>query len=503
MLPIAAENKGTSFKTTFMLVFAMLLVSGIISLFSGCGNQEAGNSASDEKLVYLVNDGVDSRIMLTGLDEGEGRTLLEWPEISYRFAVSHDGENYTVRRPEASGGDDSRRFSFSNDGRYFAVTPKSTAGTSHPLVISTEGSQVRQLPAGALWITFSPDSSKVAYWRAPSSTDLVFSAAVMDLASGNERILDNSGAPQGLSWIDDDTLVFNDTIAGIVYAIDLAGGGMRALTPDGTDTPYTYFAPPVSFVRNKLAIIKKKWHNNIWSLNPDTGWLSMVTNNSREKWNASYLPGTSDIIFQEGPQEVDHQIFSDLFLLTDDGSQLSMLVDDNFYFNGLYTVSLASDRIAYQHAEEEETSVWVTDSSGGAGNLVAASRDSWLGDPNFAPVPEWGEKNPLAMEVETGAIEGGDIKVRVTNQSEASQNAVLRLFPGKDLQLEPAEAAAGAGANGIEIRLDLQPGESREMLFYAGPKSLSNSESDLTFLATLAVKGAPPVMAWRDLFNQY
>lgn len=494
MWPIAARNREAPAR------LALVAVLCVAFLAAGCGNLEVRDPTSSEKLAYLVNDGSTSRIMITALDEGEGRPLLEWPESSDRFEAPHEGENYTVSRPVASGEDNTRRFSFSNDGRYFVASLKATSGSSHPAAIATDGSREWQLPAGAVWMAFSPDSSKVAYWRQPSQEASAFPGAVFDLVTGKERILAQEGSPQGMAWIDNQTLIFTDTSTGTIFAIDIISGEKRALTPEAGDAPCSYYAPPVSLVQGKIAVMKHKWHDNIWSLDPGTGQMVMVTNNSREKWNAMYLPGTNKILFQEGPQDQDHQIFSDLFLLTDDGRDLSMLINDNFYFNGLFTVSLASGKIAYQHAEEEETSVWVTDPDGGTGRRVAASRDSWLGDPNFAPVAEWGEPDPLAMEIETEDPADGQVRIQITNPTGGSREAVLRLFPGKDLELLPsADPSLAAATHEAENQLSLQPGESREMLFSTRPRVALRGDQDMTLLITLAVAGTPPVMSWRDL----
>lgn len=179
-----------------------------------------------------------------------------------------------------------------------------------------------------------------------------------------------------------------------------------------------------------------------------TGTMSLVTNNSRYKEKTSYLPGTDEIIFQEGPKETA-SVFSGLFLIHDDGSDFSILVNDNFFYNGLYTVSLTSGKIAWQHAEEAETSIWLGDLAGGGKVRVAASDKAWLGDPNFAPVAEWQRLNPLEMTVGVEAASGETaLTIKMHNPTEEAQPAAIRLFPGPGLQLSPV-AEAGSSCLGV------------------------------------------------------
>lgn len=478
-----------------------LLAGAAVLALGGCGGSTATGPAPGEKIAYLMNDGSHSRIMVNGAGGGD-QVYMEWAESAGRFSLSHDGKYFTAKRPPASGDDEFRRFSFSNDGRYFAASPQQTGGAAHVVVIATDGASRWSLPAGSMSPAISPGSDKVAYWQTAGAPPGAGRAAVLDLGTGSERVFYEGLATESLMWADEGTLVYKERESGSIISVDVISGAKKTLTPPGRD--FSLYAPPASYPREKIALMEVAPLKNVWSLDLKTAGLYQVTNNSRwagDKRKAAYLPAKNEILFQE-PQGPEAQITSDLCIVSDDGMADFKMLTQDFFFDGLYSVSPASGRVAWQHAEEEETSIWTGGQDGGEKRQVAASKTAWLGDPNFVPVEAWLSPNPLEMAVGIAGGTSRTLTVTVANTSDATSEAVLRFYGGRDLELPDAASAETSMQRpqpGMETKLTLEPGASRSIEFQVGIRSGAAPSGDATLLVALAVQGTPPRMYWHDL----
>jgi len=484
--PAAAEAGGGKvvIPTTLLLVLLLL---------SGCQKPAAAPDFSTyEKLGYIVKTGELSKVMLTTVNGGAGDSYLEWPGY---------GE----------------RFSFSNDGRYFTMvlwrqSSSQERGHAHSMIVTTDGSASWNIPGEASRPLFSPDSRLVAFYTMASAGPGTSTVGVYDIAGGTTRILAHGNVLEDPTWVDEDTLVYTEKDSGQIYRLDVRSGIAAPVTPPGRKlSNYTF---PVSRVQKKIALTEEGPLYNIWSLDIESGRLRQVTNNSRYHYRAGYLPDSDCILFQE---QATPEWFStsELALLADDGSAFSFLTS-NFFFDGLQTISLNSNLIAYQHLEKGKTSIWVVRPDGKDAAMITEGRDGWVSDPNFVPVPDWRLPNPLKMEVKETPDQPGSLVIYVVNPTGEPVEALLRAFPGHDLNLTPAgevqpeaevetigraaaPGSAGAEPAKIQWRLKLDPGESKEIQVFAQAQPTIDRAQAATLLLTLAVSGTPPRMYWQDL----
>ena len=204
---------------------------------------------------------------------------------------------------------------------------------------------------------------------------------------------------------------------------------------------------------------------------------------------------------------------SELALMADDGSDFRLLTQ-NFFFDGVHSFSTASGKIAYQQKNDRgKTSIWTINEDGTGQSAVAAPESGWVGDPNFATVPQWRQNNPLEMSVRAGSP-GEPAVITVSNPSGNEVDAVLSAFPGLDLELSATgglrpdipkntgttrERQAGKADPELVWNLSLMPGETSDIAFLAAPRpTVARADEAILFL-TLAVPGAPPRMYWQDL----
>ncbi|MBE0428672.1 MAG: hypothetical protein IBX61_02225 [Thermoleophilia bacterium] len=429
-------------------------------------------------------------MVVTSVTGGAGQSVLEWRGY---------GE----------------RFTFSGDGRYFALVmaaypPESGRGSEgfEYLLASTDGSRAWHLSAGPTMLAFSPDSTRVSYVTVPEASDNEM--GIMDISTGEQKVLAGGGVLVNPTWVNDRTIVYtrlhNPVFSprqegGVVFRVDTDSGEALALTGPGRS--FSIYSAPVSFSRSKIALTEKEPLYNLWSLDVGSGELRQVTNNNLFHFRAGYLPQGNLILF-ETQKNPDDMMSSEIAVMADDGSYFRMLTS-NFSFDGVHSFSPDSGRIAFQRLTEKgEASIWTLEGEEAEAVLIAADGGGWLGDPNFAPVPDWQAANPLEMAVEEGIL-GKALAVSIKNPSSAPVKTVLRAFPGSSLELAaeggPAVSQTGPGpaAPKLEWSLNLDPGETVEIRVTATPSASVAAAGKTSLLLTLAVPGTPPRMNWQYL----
>jgi dipeptidyl aminopeptidase/acylaminoacyl peptidase len=459
----------------------------IVAVLSGAGCGEEATRHPDlssaEKIGYVAATEGEGKLLVTSTSGGRGQALLEWQGY---------GE----------------RFSFSNDGRYFTI------GLSLGyLVAATDGSSARHIRSGPSMLTFSPDSSRIAYSTLPEEG--ANEIGIMDVETGASKTLVRSknGLLVNPTWVDADTLIYTELAikefmpiieGGIIHRIDVDSGATAALTP--ADRSFSSYNAPVSYKQPRVALTEKGPLYNLWSLDVMSGELKQVSNNTLFQFRSGYLPDSDRILFELQKTEENTQT-SELGLLADDGSSFTMLTK-NFFFDGLHTFSLESGKIAFQQRNDNhETSIWTINEDGSGLSLIDETNRSsiWLGDPNFFQVEEWREQNPLEMTVVEDS--GGEtISITVRNTAADTVDATLRAFAGAGLALsssddsvsvasdrEEAGEDAGSSEPRLEWSLSLAPGEERVVELDAMPQGdIVNDDFALTL--TLSVPEAPPRM---------
>lgn len=467
-------------KDGLLRITALLLMFMLVVLGYGAGCSEPAvdtdSGPAHEKLAYLHMTGETGNLMLTTTAGGEGESLLQWKGL---------GE----------------RFSFSNDGRYFTIylwdkvlVPGQELPVNRYFVASTDGRSVYHMPARIQEVTFSPDSTRVAYLTKPDSGPN--EVKVMDFATKVEKTLVSGAGLTNPTWVDDRTLVYTEMDDpapltswdddGVIFRVDTVSGEITRLT-DGTRLFSTY-CMPVSYTRSKLVVEERGELNNLWSLDLTSGRLLQVTNNDRYHFRGGYL-GTSDrIIFQQLPSREDAAA-TELCTIGGDGSDFTMLTS-NFYFDGLQSFSLESGRIAFQRTTDKGvSSIWTIEEDGSGASMVTEADYGWVGDPNFAPVAGWKSDNPLRMEVIDGTA-GEPFMVKVSNPTGESVDAVLRAFPAIELTVTPD----------LIWNIKLGPGETREIEMTATVIPTVVKPTETSLVISLAVEGTPPRM-YRQLFE--
>lgn len=480
---------------------ALVILTPIFLLLpmAGCGGGvgAAPDFSGQEKLGYIVKSAPMSRVMITTVAGGAGESYLEWPGFGERFSFSNDGRFFTIvlTSGRESGGKGSGR-----------------PGQAHSIIAATDGSAAWSLPAGAIRPTFSPDSRAVAFYTmAVSGSPGTSTIGVFDIASGKAATLARGNVLEDPTWVDDNSLVYTEKERGTVFRLDTRAGAAAPLTP--TDRRFINYTFPVSVKREKIALTEDGPSYNIWSADLAAGRLTQITNNNRYHYRAGYLPGSDIILFQEqeNPSAFDS---AELALVSGSGGDFSF-VTRNFFFDGLQTVSLASGRIAWQHTEKGVSSIWAGYPDGkDAAMIVDAASGEWVADPNFVPVPGWTAANLLSMSVDTGPAGEAERPVRVLISNPGSQpvKALLRTFPGVEVNLRPAEGseadesieriaanASVAGAPSLAWRISLQPGQAREVQLTASVYPTLREPQEATMLLTLDVPGTPPRMYWQNL----
>ncbi|MBI5871394.1 MAG: hypothetical protein HZB44_10665 [Actinobacteria bacterium] len=468
---------------------ALLILFALIS--AGCGGTAAQpDGETGEKLAYVYRSGDTGNLMLTTTAGGVGENLLQWQGHGERFSFTNDGRFFTIAlwKVEPAAGQLISRHRF--------------------FIAATDGSSAWHIPGNVDLLTFSPDSTRVAYITMPDNGPN--EVRVMDIVSGVAKTLASGTGLLNPVWVDDHTLVYTElnttpfasrSEGGIIYKVDTASGESTRLTSG--ERLFSTYGPPVSYARKDLVLTERGELSNLWSLDLGSGKLKQITNNTQFHFRASYLGLSNRILFEQQKYR-DDRMSSELCVMPDDGSDFKMLTT-NFFFDGLNSYSLESGRIAFQRTKDSGvTSIWTIDADGSGASMVTEAETGWLGDPNFAPVSGWKGDNPLSMEV-AGSNAGEPLTVRISNASGESVDAVLRAFPGMELMLPDVagggevEAAGGVhGAPAAVWRLKLEPGETREISLLPALLPTVAIPTETALLVTLAVEGAPPRMYWQQ-----
>ncbi len=476
---------------------ALLTLLALISM-TGCSSDTSTGDLSQEKIAYIADDGSSGSVRFNPVDGGASHGVLQWAGL---------GE----------------RLTFSGDGKYFALSLGDKKETMHSLIAATDGSAAWHLPRTAVRPSFSPDGTKVAFTTrsAGSGTggDGASRAGVLDLTTGKLQFLVDGVNLDNASWIDNSTFIYDNT-GGQVNKVDIETGEKIQLTPAGMQ--FTSYSYPVSYIRKKLVLTQfgDLYQHNIWSLDLESGALRKITANELFHYRAGYLPGSNDILFTE--QQFGDRFTSELCQISDDGSFFRMLTSD-FDYDGTQTVSPSSGKLAYKHTDQVEnaswefmpgkvkvtkptttgSSIWVINPDGTGRTQIAGSDTDSLSDPCFVTAPGWNSVNPLKLSVAGGPSGSDSFTVTIENPGSVSIDSVLRALPGADLKLssmngsEP-EAATDGPAGQLQWRLELGPGEKREINLSVDVNK-SNGAGDLaTMLFTLNVDGAFPLMYWQD-----
>lgn len=484
-------------KKVFAAAAISLTLLALISM-AGCSSDTSTGDLGREKIAYISDDGSSGSVRFNPVDGGASHGILQW----------------------AGSGE---RLTFSSDGKYFALSLGTKKETMHSLVAATDGSAAWHLPQSAVRPSFSPDGTKVAFTTRSAGNgaggNAVSRAGMLDLATGKLQYLADGVNLDNASWIDDRNFIYDNT-GGQVNKIDVETGAKTQLTPEGMQ--FTSYSYPVSYIRKKLALTQfgDLYQHNIWSLDLESGSLTKITANEYFHYRAGYLPGGNNILFTQ--QQFGDRLTSEICQIADDGSFFSMLTTD-FDYDGTQTVSPSNGRLAYKHTDEAEnasweikpgrvkvtkptttgSSIWVINPDGTGRKQIAVSDSDSLSDPSFVTAPGWNSVNPLKLSVAGGSSGNDPFTVTIENPGSAGVDSTLRALPGADLNLSPAngaetEAATNGPTGRLQWRLELGPGEKRNISFSANINTANGSSDLATVLVTLNVDGAFPLMYWQD-----
>lgn len=489
----AGTGRSAGLRVGVICCLWVVFLGAALFVGAGCGTSPGGDTG--EQLGYLATSGDHGRLMLTSTAGGEGDSLLEW---------------------QGSG----ERFFFSNDGRFFTITlwnqPPGAKPKHRFFIAASDGSKAFHLVGNIDLLTFSPDSTRVAYVTLTETgpNDVM----VMDVGTGQARTVASGEGLLTPVWVDNQTLVYTElkgssgvsrAEGGIIHRVNLETGADTALTPP--ERHFSMYSAPVSWPRPKVALIERGSLNHIWSLDVASGQLRQITNNNLDHFRAGYLADGDTILFQEQKSLYD-TMSSELCTLKDDGSDFRMLTA-NFYFDGLVSFSTATGKIACQQAKDTgETSIWAINEDGSDPAQLYESDSVWIGDPNFVPVAGWQERNPLKLGAGELSV-GQPYAVTVSNSADHPVKAVLRAFPARNLSLsaegshagearllwpegsEPPQGLEKADPQ-VEWSLDLGAGETATVDISTDVRPTPPPAGETALLLTLSVPGSPPRMFW-------
>ncbi len=153
-------------------------------------------------------------------ESGGGTT---WGNLE-RFTLTIDGDRVDAGDRNVWG------VTFVDDTAFYATV--STGGTPYLVEGDLSARTLTSVRPGAECPSISPDGTRVAYKvDVATGPEVRWVAAVLDLATGTERVLDRGGPSfdDQLEWLDDDTLLYGLTRAdepGVtdVWSLDANGG---------------------------------------------------------------------------------------------------------------------------------------------------------------------------------------------------------------------------------------------------------------------------------------
>jgi hypothetical protein len=132
----------------------------------------------------------------------ESGSGTSWGNLE-RFALSIDGESVKARDRNIWG------VTFVDDTTFYATV--ATGGTTYLVEGDLSARTLVAVRSGAECPAVSPDGTRVAYKvDVAEGNDVRWVAAVLDLATGEERVLDRGGPSfdDQLEWLDDDTVLY-------------------------------------------------------------------------------------------------------------------------------------------------------------------------------------------------------------------------------------------------------------------------------------------------------
>lgn len=487
-----AEKRGPG----FILLSVIAALGFILLSCAGCGDADRFDLPPGERIAYIDYRPGSGQIILAGNGDEAGHSLMMWPGKADRMT-------------------------FSNDGRFMSVTLQKDDGVPYALIAATDGSGCWHLPGGyGLDLSFSPDSSKLAY-QSPAEEETGENAIeISDTATGSRNIADRGASFSTPVWINDSYIVYQDSGKKLIYGNDIVSGEIKPLTPGNRN--FILEPLPVSYQQKKVAIIEMPPYKNIWSLDVRAGALVQVTSNNRFQNTPAYLPGTDRIVFWENfPGDLGNS--AELCTITDYGDGFTPLTGD-FSFDANFSVSPVSGKIVYEHVEEADpkvlkktlNSIRIINNDGSGQSLVAESGSSSLIKPVFVNTAGWPRENPLDLNAVTGTMVDGKspVTINVSNTSDSVQEAVLRAFPGTSLGIDgvsgdaPGEDTTSVfpadtppfdrSVRKMEWRLKLEPKESRDIMLEVAQRPAASGTGNMTLAITLASPEAPPHMLWWD-----
>lgn len=480
----------------FILLPAIAMLGFILLYCAGCGDPARVDQPAGDRVAYIEYKPGTSRIILAGNGNNAGHSLLMWPGKADRVT-------------------------FSNDGRFMAITLQKDDGAPYALIAATDGSGCWYPPGDlVLGLSFSPDSSKLAYYSQAVEETAENTIEVIDSANGSRKIIGRGAGLKTPVWANDSYIVYQDEKEGLIYGNDIASGETRPLT---SRSRHFILEPlPVSYKQEKIAIVEMPPFKNIWSLDVRTGESVQVTNNNRFQNTPAYLPGTDRIVFWEYFSG-DLGNSAELCTIRDYGDDFTPLTGD-FEFDATFSISPVSGRIVYEHAEEADPKVFretlnsirIINNDGSGQSLVAESGSSSLLKPVFVNAAGWRLENPPDLNAAIGNKADGQfpVTINVTNSGDSVQETVLRLFPGTGLNIagvsgdKPGEDTASVSAadtplfdksvRRMEWRLKLEPKESKKIMISVSGRVVASGTQNTALAITLASPGAPPHMLWWD-----
>lgn len=458
-------KKPISYIALATLVF-MLAVA-----LSAC-EKETALDLGQEKVAYLSAGSDFSNVMVSTISGGDGQALMKW----------------------RGSGDD---LTFANNGGHFSISIGS-AGGNRAFIIGTDGRSITQIPQiGTREMTFSPDSSSLAYIAPTATGPGSNQIGIIEIESGLSRVLATGDDLSDPVWQNNDTLVFSENSNGTVHMANVTTGEQEQLS---TGTQRFVTAPlRSSFAGEKIALIGEDENQSLWSIDPSKRELTQVTNNIFKYKAAGYLPDSDTIMF------IEESLGLNICTLSDDGLQFRMLTDTPD-INISPAVSLGSGKVVYLHADkdipifpkalrgrpvENPASVWVMNSDGSDKHeLMEGNSSRVVSNPVFAPVSDWRETSSLDLHVNHGSqTDVPGITISVTNTTDNRANGELSIsrlptsLADSDVYTLPVELDSGEEKE-LELPRELFPGEG------PAPESL---------LITISQPGVIPFIFWCEL----
>lgn len=486
------------------LVFGALLACTLTPALTGCGGNTGMRNFPPEKIAFVDKTDSSSKVMIGTEADGATAPYFMWPGKDMRYY-------------------------FSDDGKYFSAVMLPKNGIPYTVIASTDGSNAWYAPYGAAGFSFSPASTKLVSVTTTTGNPNNTQLGIFDVASGSGRVLTEGKNINNPIWVNDKTVLYNESSAHLIYSIDITNGEKRLLSPQSGG--FILYPINSSAAKDVAAIIHEGTQPSIWSLNLRDSSMKQVTNNDRNPVQSVYLPDTNTILFTESPER--NTFSAEICLVNDDGGDFSMLTRD-FDFDGNFSVSPSGGRIAYHHLQQADSaswkympggkrvinprgtisSIWVVNPDGSNRILVASKSTGSLEQPGFAPVTAWMKENPLSVDLSGGTNYTVPVKISISNPTDAPVEAVVREFPGANLQLTPTtgqkpdvlgvnniseSASQGLATRRLEWKITLLPGRNQVISVTPSSNAQTNQLRDGTLLVTISVKDAQPLMFWQNL----